>query len=179
MRRSCFKPARTTPGPGDVVIMDNLSSHKRASVRERIEAMQREGVRRLLVLPLYPQYSATSTGSVIDAVADTLKALRWPPELRLVNDYHDQPEHIDALEALAGLSQTAYVSLLGMPGFLDYFQQASPVEELAMLKIGSRPARRFGARSLGDLRAIPWVFAWSQNRHMITGWHIRMMERPE
>jgi len=81
------------------------------------------------------------------------------------------PEHIDALEALAGLSQTAYVSLLGMPGFLDYFQQASPVEELAMLKLGSRPARRFGARSLGDLRAIPWVFAWSQNRHMITGWY--------
>ncbi|MES2813767.1 MAG: phosphoenolpyruvate carboxylase, partial [Pseudomonadota bacterium] len=81
------------------------------------------------------------------------------------------PEHIDALEALAGLSQTAYVSLLGQPGFLDYFQQASPVEELAMLKIGSRPARRFGARSLGDLRAIPWVFAWSQNRHMITGWY--------
>jgi phosphoenolpyruvate carboxylase len=81
------------------------------------------------------------------------------------------PEHGDALEALAGLSQTAYVSLLGMPGFLDYFQQASPVEELAMLKIGSRPARRFGARSLGDLRAIPWVFAWSQNRHMITGWY--------
>jgi phosphoenolpyruvate carboxylase len=81
------------------------------------------------------------------------------------------PEHIDALEALAGLSQTAYVSLLGMNGFLDYFQQASPVEELAMLKIGSRPARRFGARSLGDLRAIPWVFAWSQNRHMITGWY--------
>ena len=81
------------------------------------------------------------------------------------------PEHIDALEALAGLSQTAYVSLLGMPGFLDYFQQASPVEELALLKIGSRPARRFGARSLADLRAIPWVFAWSQNRHMITGWY--------
>jgi phosphoenolpyruvate carboxylase len=81
------------------------------------------------------------------------------------------PEHIDTLEALAGLSQTAYVSLLQMPGFLDYFQQASPVEELAMLKIGSRPARRFGARSLGDLRAIPWVFAWSQNRHMITGWY--------
>lgn len=81
------------------------------------------------------------------------------------------PEHIDALEALAGLSQTAYVSLLQMPGFLDYFQQASPVEELAMLKIGSRPARRFGARSLADLRAIPWVFAWSQNRHMITGWY--------
>lgn len=67
------------------------------SVRAQIEQMQREGVRRLLVLPLYPQYSGTSTGSVIDAVADTLKQLRWPPELRIVNDYHDDAGHIDAL----------------------------------------------------------------------------------
>ncbi|WP_027256622.1 phosphoenolpyruvate carboxylase [Leisingera aquimarina] len=81
------------------------------------------------------------------------------------------PEHDDAFEALAGMSQAAYSNLLSAPGFLDYFQQASPVEELAMLKIGSRPARRFGAGSLDDLRAIPWVFAWSQNRHMITGWY--------
>lgn len=69
------------------------------------------------------------------------------------------------------MSQAAYVTLLRKPGFIDYFQQASPVEELAMLKIGSRPARRFGAKSLDDLRAIPWVFAWSQNRHLITGWY--------
>src|SRR5262249_49945808 len=42
---------------------------------------------------------------------------------------------------------------------------------LALLNLGSRPARRTQARALGDLRAIPWVFAWSQNRHMITGWY--------
>ena len=54
---------------------------------------------------------------------------------------------------------------------LDYFQAASPVEELALLKIGSRPARRFGAKGIEDLRAIPWVFAWSQNRHVLTGWY--------
>ncbi|WP_300069528.1 phosphoenolpyruvate carboxylase [uncultured Ruegeria sp.] len=82
-----------------------------------------------------------------------------------------RPEFDDALDALSELSQTAYISLLQMPGFLDYFQQASPVEELARLKIGSRPTRRFGAASLDDLRAIPWVFAWSQNRHLITGWY--------
>ena len=81
------------------------------------------------------------------------------------------PEFDDALEGLAGMSQTAYSTLLHRPGFVEYFQQASPVEELAMLKIGSRPARRFGAKSLADLRAIPWVFAWSQNRHLITGWY--------
>lgn len=69
------------------------------SVAHAIGRLQREGVRRLLVLPLYPQYSATSTGSVIDAVADAFKWLRWPPELRFVNDYHDDPGHIEALAA--------------------------------------------------------------------------------
>jgi ferrochelatase len=69
------------------------------SVAQVVAQLQREGVRRLLVLPLYPQYSATSTGSVLDAVADTIKRLRWPPELRTVNDYHDDPAHIDALAA--------------------------------------------------------------------------------
>jgi ferrochelatase len=67
------------------------------SVAGTIETLQREGVRRLLVLPLYPQYSATSTGSVIDAVADIFKRLRWPPELRVINDYHDDDGYIDAL----------------------------------------------------------------------------------
>ncbi len=63
------------------------------------------------------------------------------------------------------------VRLLQTDGLVDYFQSASPLDEIALLNIGSRPARRFGARSLSDLRAIPWVFAWSQNRHVITGWY--------
>jgi len=69
------------------------------AVAPTIAQLQCEGVRRLLVLPLYPQYSATSTGSAIDAVADAMKSLRWPPELRIVNDYHDDPGHIEALAA--------------------------------------------------------------------------------
>lgn len=69
------------------------------AVEATMARLQREGVRRLLVLPLYPQYSGTSTGSVLDAVADGLKALRWPPELRVINDYHDDPGHIEALAA--------------------------------------------------------------------------------
>lgn len=82
-----------------------------------------------------------------------------------------QPEFRDTLEALADMSFTGYRDLLDRPGFITYFTQASPVDELALLKMGSRPARRFGADSLDDLRAIPWVFAWSQNRHLISGWY--------
>lgn len=81
------------------------------------------------------------------------------------------PGHDDALEALAGASRAAYVNLLQTDGLVDYFQAASPLDEIALLNIGSRPARRFGARALSDLRAIPWVFAWSQNRHVVTGWY--------
>ncbi|TGQ69496.1 phosphoenolpyruvate carboxylase [Mesorhizobium sp. M00.F.Ca.ET.186.01.1.1] len=81
------------------------------------------------------------------------------------------PEFDEALEALAGMSQASYATLMAEPGFLDYFNQASPVAELALLKMGSRPDRRFGAKGIADLRAIPWVFAWSQNRHLLTGWY--------
>src|SRR4029450_8253122 len=53
---------------------------------------------------------------------------------------------------------------------LSYYQVASPLEEISLLNLGSRPARRFGARTIGDLRAIPWVFSWTQNRHFVPSW---------
>jgi phosphoenolpyruvate carboxylase len=80
-------------------------------------------------------------------------------------------EFDDALEAISGASLAAYTKLVSDPDLVAYFQAASPLEEISLLNIGSRPARRFGARSLADLRAIPWVFAWAQNRHAITGWY--------
>jgi phosphoenolpyruvate carboxylase len=80
-------------------------------------------------------------------------------------------EFDDIMEALAGASRAAYSGLVGHPDLVGYFQAASPLEEISLLNIGSRPARRFGAKSLSDLRAIPWVFAWAQNRHVITGWY--------
>jgi phosphoenolpyruvate carboxylase len=94
----------------------------------------------------------------------TLKSAK-ETELRLV------PEHQAAVEAIAAASFKAYRALAEDPALIDYFQAASPVEELSLLKMGSRPARRFGARGVEDLRAIPWVFAWSQNRHVVTGWY--------
>ncbi|MEP7175253.1 MAG: phosphoenolpyruvate carboxylase [Gemmatimonadales bacterium] len=79
-------------------------------------------------------------------------------------------EFDEAMEALSGAAQAAYRTLVDHPELLPYYQTASPLEEISLLNLGSRPARRFGARSLGDLRAIPWVFAWSQNRHFVPGW---------
>ncbi|MBL8540250.1 MAG: phosphoenolpyruvate carboxylase, partial [Betaproteobacteria bacterium] len=80
------------------------------------------------------------------------------------------PEFDDAMEALAGAARAGYLRLAAHPGLVTYLQAASPLEEISLLNIGSRPARRFGAKTLAELRAIPWVFAWSQNRHIITGW---------
>jgi phosphoenolpyruvate carboxylase len=69
--------------------------------------------------------------------------------------------------------RTAYRELVETDGFADYFARVSPLEELSDLALGSRPARRPGGSglTLADLRAIPWVFAWSQTRCNLTGWY--------
>lgn len=57
------------------------------------------------------------------------------------------------------------------PEFRDYFEKATPIQELALLKIGSRPVSRAGTIEIEDVRAIPWVFSWTQNRHLLPGWY--------
>jgi len=68
-------------------------------------------------------------------------------------------------------SREAYRRLVEAPGFESWFLQVSPIEELGRLRIASRPARRAAGRRLDDLRAIPWVFAWSQMRLNLPGWY--------
>lgn len=82
-----------------------------------------------------------------------------------------EPEFDEAMEALSSMAFAHYRMLAETEGLVDYYNAASPVEELARMNIGSRPARRFGAKTLKDLRAIPWVFAWTQNRMMVPGWY--------
>lgn len=74
-------------------------------------------------------------------------------------------------ERLSLTSRQAYQTLLDTDGFLEFWAQATPIDALEQSFIGSRPARRTGRRSLEDLRAIPWVFSWSQARYYLTGWY--------
>ena len=75
------------------------------------------------------------------------------------------------MDGLARVSATAYRKLVFLtPSFLDYFRAATPEQELADLNIGSRPARRRSGGGVETLRAIPWVFAWTQTRLLLPAW---------
>lgn len=76
-------------------------------------------------------------------------------------------------ERLSDAARTEYRSLVETEGFAEWFAQVSPLDEIGRLRLGSRPARRSsgGTRDLGDLRAIPWVFAWTQTRLNLPGWY--------
>lgn len=79
-------------------------------------------------------------------------------------------QKIEAAEKLASIAQKEYKKLIEQPEFIKFYSEATPIDVLELSKIGSRPARRTGTRSLADLRAIPWVFSWTQSRFNITGW---------
>lgn len=75
------------------------------------------------------------------------------------------------MNTLSESSFKSYRTLVETPGFIEFFGEATPIEEIENLPIASRPSRRTGQRTLKDLRAIPWVFAWTQNRCMIPAWY--------
>ena len=82
------------------------------------------------------------------------------------------PEHYrTALQSAANASSDAYSSLVTSEHFLAFFEAATPINEIAGLKIASRPVRRPGKATLENLRAIPWVMAWTQTRANIPGWY--------
>jgi phosphoenolpyruvate carboxylase len=73
--------------------------------------------------------------------------------------------------ALSTYSRQAYRGLVERTGFVDYFRRATPIDVIERMTLGSRPARRRSMRGVQDLRAIPWVFAWTQCRSILPGWY--------
>lgn len=78
---------------------------------------------------------------------------------------------IDLLPDLAAWSRDAYRNLLEADDFITFYRQATPIDALEQVQLGSRPSRRTGTASLDDLRAIPWVFSWTQARFYLPGWY--------
>jgi protoporphyrin/coproporphyrin ferrochelatase len=111
-------------------------------VASGLQALREAGVKRVLVLPLYPQYSATTTAAIVDAVADELRHWRVLPELRFINDYHRHPAYISALadsvrryRTLHGEPDKLLLSFHGIPqAYVDagdpYAQQCYKTAEL-------------------------------------------------
>ncbi len=88
---------------------------------------------------------------------------------------HRQPgkpmRFADVKQRIADISREVYQGLLRESGFIDFYREATPIDALESSGIGSRPARRTGTKTLDDLRAIPWVFSWSQARFFLPGWY--------
>jgi phosphoenolpyruvate carboxylase len=78
---------------------------------------------------------------------------------------------VPVMDRLAETSRAAYADLLHTDRFIEFFRLATPIDVIESSRIGSRPARRTGRPSIADLRAIPWVFAWSQARFLLSGWY--------
>jgi phosphoenolpyruvate carboxylase len=95
---------------------------------------------------------------------------RWTLEQQREREMpHEAAEGL--FEAAAIASRDAYRELVEAEGFVEFFSQATPIDVIESSHIGSRPARRTGQRTLKDLRAIPWVFSWSQARFNLPGWY--------
>ncbi|MEM6445272.1 MAG: phosphoenolpyruvate carboxylase [Cyanobacteria bacterium P01_D01_bin.123] len=76
------------------------------------------------------------------------------------------------IESLAAASRSAYRELVyEEPGFVEFFHDVTPIQEISQLQISSRPARRGGKKDLESLRAIPWVFSWTQSRFLLPSWY--------
>ncbi|MCB0358694.1 MAG: ferrochelatase, partial [Bdellovibrionales bacterium] len=116
---------------GSPVFVELGMSYGEPSLEQAIDSLRERGARKLLVLPLYPQYSGTTTGSVFDGVVNELKKLRWVPEFRMITSYHDHPGYIKALAdrvrtswAEHGRGQKLLMSFHGIPQ--RYFDGGDP-----------------------------------------------------
>lgn len=107
----------------------------------------------------------------MDQVTNAILRASLSPEA-LGDRGHVEREWEEAARALSQAAMVEYRDLVyGTPEFASYFQEATPISEISLLPIASRPAARQASRSIEDLRAIPWVFSWMQSRHTLPGWY--------
>ena len=116
---------------GEHVVVKYAMRYGQPAIAHTLEQMQQAGVRRLLVLPLYPQYSAATTASTFDALAQDFTRRRWLPELRFIGHYHDYPAYIEALSKsienhwhIHGRADKLLISYHGVP--LRYLHNGDP-----------------------------------------------------
>jgi phosphoenolpyruvate carboxylase len=102
---------------------------------------------------------------------ETLAAATLEASLAKRPAHPHRERDLEIMESLSRRAFDAYRALVKAPGFVEYWRQSTPVAEIAELNIGSRPASRKASERIEDLRAIPWVFSWSQCRLMLPGWY--------
>jgi len=101
-----------------------------------------------------------------------LEQITWATMLvTAIRESAPSEQWVALMEAISAEARIAYRALVDQPAFIPYFEQATPIAAIENLPIGSRPARRGSARSLTSLRAIPWVFSWTQCRHLLPAWY--------
>ncbi len=141
-------------GGGDRVVVDWAMRYGNPSIRSRILDLQAKGCERILVVPLYPQYSAATTATVCDKVFEALADMRWQPALRVAPPWHDDPAYIDAVatsirEGLARLDfepEVILASFHGVPkAYLDkgdpYHCHCAKTARLVREALGLSPER--------------------------------------
>lgn len=153
-RRQCaaLQACLTGRGVGPVKVVLGMR-YGNPSIPAALAELRRAHARRLLVFPLYPQYSGSTTASVFDAVTRELSRWRWIPELRFVNQYHDEPGYIAALAesirapwSVQGEPERLLFSFHGIPkAYFDqgdpYFCQCQKTARLVAERLGLAPGR--------------------------------------
>ena len=150
-------------GRGGGSAFEAIRSQPRGTVNARIRITEQGEV-------IAAKFGSVETATAnLDAMASAVVLATLEPET--IAD-RDRERFAQAMDTLSATAFAAYRSLVyETPGFAQVFRQMTPIAEIATLNLGSRPASRKSSDRIEDLRAIPWVFSWSQARVMLPGWY--------